>query len=651
MSAHHAAHRATIIVTLLAIIAGLLSPPSRPATAQPAVAGLATVQAGFTLLMDQFYRPPDSAALLTAAWDGAVGALSRAGYREPLPPRPSFAGTRERGWQVFAAAFADLEASAPPGLTPRELAFAALRGMTDSLAERNTAFLTPAEYRSAIADFDTDPTGSGLGLMISARPPWIVADVARGGPADLAGVRPGDMVLTINDRDVTIGGRAQLERGLAGPVNSTVRLTLSRPGDGPVVAQVTRGAFRFPDLEARTLPGGIGYVRLRAFSSFLAEPGKRTVIDELDAALEAFEDAGVSAWVVDLRDNPGGFAYTANEIAGRFLTDAVTLVAADQRGNTGQQMTAGRPFRVQRPMAVLVNDMTASAAELFAAAMQENDRAVIVGARTAGLLAGSMLYPLPDGAGLAVAVASARTGKGRVALDDGGLVPDVEVTDARTPADYARGADPQLSAAGAALRGRPAPAPSPDGLPRAMSEAALRSLLAAYAPPAEAAPSTPFIPTPRLLGDLVFTSPNQRANALGPVEDAPAIARATAERRWLGSFTRFYGEVAGLGGPYLSVTIDLYAAPAGAYAAVTSNDAPRAQRPATLPVEFGDGAVAYRGAWTNAGGVSLQWRSDRAVVTVSSLSAPGQESFDPVVALARMVDRELALSPLPPYAP
>ncbi|MER3421052.1 MAG: hypothetical protein C4290_11255, partial [Chloroflexota bacterium] len=179
----------------------------------------------------------------------------------------------------------------------------------------------------------------------------------------------------------------------------------------------------------------------------------------------------------------------------------------------------------------------------------------------------------------------------------------------------------------------------------------LRRLLERYFPLADEVPSTADIATPRVLGDLALNQPSEFVGALGPVSDPLGLAQLVRSRGWMGSYSRFYGEVPGLAGPYLSVTIDVYRSQAGAYAALMSNDAPAVQEAVPTPVQLGDGAVAYRGVWVNAGASILMWRQGRAVVTVTSSAVPGRESFDPVLALARAVDIRLRAAPLPELEP
>jgi carboxyl-terminal processing protease len=611
-------------------------------SAQTDATHLATAQATYNLLLDHFYRVPDPVALLSDAWDGATRALVVAGLPGPRPAPPEMPADRAGAWQAFASAYRDLIARAPAPLSATEIAFAAADQMAAGLHEGHTAFLTPDDYQGFIDQLSGENARVGLGIELATSVPWIISDVAPDSPAEHAGVQIGDVIVAVDGQDVTAIARPALNSLLRRNEGDSISLGVTRQDGGRLTLTVTIGTYTFPDLESRVLPNGVGYLRLRSFSSFIHTPGgPPTAIEALDRALESFERAGVSVWVMDLRGNPGGFGFTADELLGRFLPGAISARLRDERGHEGQDISAGRPFRVQHPMAVLIDGDSASSSEIFASAMQEYGRATLVGTRSAGILASAFLFPVPDGAALYLAMGSVHTGRTDTVVDGVGVTPDVEVDDTRMD-----GTDSQLDAAIAAARSMAAPDVTAPPVP-AMSADAIRSLVSGYLPEGNAAPSTPLIASPRLLGDLTLTDPSEYVALLGPARDGLALARTVRERGWQGSYSRFYGEAPGLGGPYLGVIVDVYAGQAGALAALNSNDASDVQQPVPATIQLGDGAVAYRGEWEGAGVTALVWRTGRLVVTALYSGVPGQESFDPVIALARQVDARIRARPLP----
>lgn len=642
------------LLVLFLVAATFPTHPIAPAGASPvqdgeSAAPIDTIAAAYTLLLNQYYREPDPPALLAAAWAGATGAVSRAGYDGDLPLPPDFPLDRNGAWDAFAAAYPSIEALAPAGTALTAIAFGGTQAMVSSLLAGHTAFLSPEQYAVLARQLGGDFAGDGLGLVLTPVPPWIVTEVAPESPAAAAGVRRGDVIAEVNGRNVAAGGRALLDDALAGPDGSRVNLTLSAP-EGRVAVTVTRGAYRFPTVDARVLADGTGYLRIRAFTTFLQTENGPNVIAQVDGALAQFEQAGAARWVLDLRDNPGGVLLTANEILGRFLPPAVSTNAWDDRGHQGEQLVAGSLFRAQRPMAVLINNGTSGAAEMVAAALQAYGRAVVVGMRTPGVAPGWSIVALPNGAALQVAVRQDRLPGWWDSEAGKGVVPDVAAEGTRAAADYASGADPQLDAAVTALGSQSPPAaPAPVSSPT--NGAALRALLEPYLPAPDELPHTPDISAPHTLGDLVLTRPEEYVDRIGPVQDAWTLAQTVQERGWEGSLSRFYGKTAALAGPSLDVTIDLYRTEGGAAAALAAVDAPQVRERLDPAPGAKDGVVAWRGTWTRAGSEAVSWRAGRAVVTVTYRTTPGRESFDPVLALANLVNARLDAAPIPSEAP
>ncbi|HEY7270063.1 MAG TPA: S41 family peptidase, partial [Dehalococcoidia bacterium] len=201
-------------------------------------------------------------------------------------------------------------------------------------------------------------------------------------------------------------------------------------------------------------------MRLRTFPfPSTIQPSGRRLDQELDAALAEFEAQGVQSWVLDLRDNGGGSGLFAEALLGRFVAPG-TLAdhESDASGHLAEDTVDGHLFPVQRPLAVLVNERSASASEMTASTFREAGRALLVGQRTEGALANAVIWPVPEGGRIEIGFARVTTGIRDTTVDGVGVPVDVDVRN-RTPADYAAGRDPQLAAAVEALQAGQVPAP------------------------------------------------------------------------------------------------------------------------------------------------------------------------------------------------
>lgn len=345
---------------------------------------------------------------------------------------------------IFARALAHIEASHVEPPDQDALVYGAIRGMVETLDPHST-FLDPEEYRVLLDD--TEGAFGGIGVEIDTRDGWmIVHGVIEGGPAERAGMQPGDRFLAIDGRSARDMPVSDAVRRMRGEPGTEVRVRVRREGvDEGIELTLTREIIHVDAVEARVLSDRVVYIELRSF--------QETTTSELRAALDhAVEQTasagGVAGVILDLRGNPGGLLAEAVSVSDEFLESGVIV---STRGRDGQllseQRAHGAGTRPDWPVVVLVDNFSASAAEIVAGALRDHHRAVIVGTRTWGKGSVQTLIDLPDGSALKLTVARYYTPDG-TSIQAQGIEPDVviEQLDEETAARLAR-SSPILSEA------------------------------------------------------------------------------------------------------------------------------------------------------------------------------------------------------------
>ena len=335
-----------------------------------------------------------------------------------------------------------IAADAAEPVDRQELERAAVEGMLRTLGDRWSTYYGPSEFASFQDALDGHYSGVGLWLRPVTGGGVEVGSVQRGSPASLAGLRAGDVVLAVDSRDVVSSDVATVAGLLRGDEGSTVHLGVRRGAADHTIA-VTRETFSTEDLVVERLRGDIVRVQVNAFT--------RGVGREVRAALRDNRKRHSGGVVLDLRSNPGGLLDEAVEVASAFL-DGGPVVSYERRGKAPRTLTAFSGGDVTTPLVVLVDGATASAAEVVAAALQDRNRAVVVGSRTFGK--GSVQEPslLSDGSGLELTVGRYLTPSGRI-IEGQGLEPDVAVPGTEAPTVAERRAIEVLSGLVAALDG------------------------------------------------------------------------------------------------------------------------------------------------------------------------------------------------------
>src|SRR5918999_2514514 len=250
----------------------------------------------------------------------------------------------------------------------------------------------------------------GIGVELDVRDGWVtVVAPLPGTPAEQAGVQGGDRIVAIGDKPTEGWAPEEALRALRGAPGTVVSFVVERAGlDEPVPFSVTRREIEFhPVQNALMLRDGVAYVSLVVFSQESAT--------ELRRAVDSLRRVGARALVVDVRGNPGGLLEQGIAVTDLFLDQGLKIVEMRGRTREANQAFVDRapqPF-AGLPVAVLVDSASASAAEIFAGALQDHDRAVVVGTTTYGKGSAQSVFPLADGGAVKLTTALWYTPSGR----------------------------------------------------------------------------------------------------------------------------------------------------------------------------------------------------------------------------------------------
>lgn len=409
-------------------------PSSTQAGARAEAAPAPFVAQAFDLLMDRFVFPPSSAALLSGGWDGALAALRERGVDGVLDDRPPFGDQRESDLRLFTNRYPRLVEAADGKLEQAELDRAIVDGMARAMNEGHTAYLPPEQVQAFLSQIRARYIGIGVSLNQERR----VTEVFEGGPAESSGVHPGDHVVAVDGMPIEGLTSPELSRRLRGELGTSVELTIRREGSpDSIVFRLVRAEIKIAWLSSRILDDGVGYLKIRNF------PGP-DLLSDFRQAMEGIERANIRALVIDLRGNSGGSVNTGVEVASRFIRSGPLFRQVDRSGRQRTVTAFGDYWDRDVPIAVLTDGSSASMSEALASAIQENGVGIVIGTRTAGVLAAGEIHPLSDGSALSVTVAEIRSGQGRI-VNGVGLEPDRTIQlDSQMLAD---GRDNQLDAA------------------------------------------------------------------------------------------------------------------------------------------------------------------------------------------------------------
>ncbi|GAC1351234.1 MAG: S41 family peptidase [Polyangiales bacterium] len=358
------------------------------------------------------YGLPAACVLASFAGGATVGAIAQAAKREDSP---------HAAVEQFAKVLVQIETRYVDPVDREKIISGAIKGMVAEL-DPHSEYFPPKEFQEFTGE--TEGKFGGVGIEVDGTGEFLkVIAPIEGGPAEAAGVIAGDEIIAIDGKDARGIGIEKSVRQMRGDPGTKVEITIRRQSDGGKIYRVplVRREIHVPSVDQAVLPLSIAYLRIRQFQ-------EKTHDELIDAVgkLKAKLGGKIAGLVLDMRRNPGGLVDQAVAVADEFLDRGLIFSTRGQGKTLEETRATSGGLLVDVPMVVLVDEGSASAAELVAGALQDQKRASIVGLNTYGKGSVQSILALPFGAGLKLTTARYYTPSGR-SIQAQGITPDVVV--------------------------------------------------------------------------------------------------------------------------------------------------------------------------------------------------------------------------------
>lgn len=348
----------------------------------------------------------------------------------------TFVQNSEQAAQEFSQNYQKIRADYYKSVPADKLTYAGMEGLMASLGDPHTMFMEPQEAQDFSVETDAHFVGVGAQLEPYPEPSGgqgaKVKMIFENGPAEKAGLKDGDLITGVDGKSVLGLSLENIVSKIRGKEGTEVQLTVVRPKElKPVVLTATRAIVETPTVtDTKVLPGtDFGYLQVTSFSMPTAE--------QFVEQLGKLEKQHIKGLIIDLRDNPGGLLETAQDMLGLFVGNKTVVTV---KGRDGEQETvaspAGEEHHFKYPVVVLINEDSASAAEIFSGDLQDYQLATLVGMHSYGKASVQTVTPLVGGSSAKITIAHYFLPSGRDIgrkVDDygqfvsGGLTPDVKV--------------------------------------------------------------------------------------------------------------------------------------------------------------------------------------------------------------------------------
>jgi len=315
----------------------------------------------------------------------------------------------------------------PERIDDRQALYGAMKGVVETLDDPYSEFLDPDDRRSFDESLSGEFSGVGIELSIVENVLTVITPLV-GTPAETAGIQASDQILRIDDESTEGMTLTEAALKIRGETGTTVTLTV-RHDDGSIEEiPIVRDTIVLQAVDRDLLGDGtIGYIRLYRF--------EEDTTTELDLALASFDLESLTGLILDLRNNPGGLLNESISVSSRFVDEGILLITQDRLSDERAYYARGN--RIPNvPLAVLINRGTASASEITAGAIRDNNMGILVGEQSFGKGVYQQLIEFPDGSALKITAGEYYTPNRRV-VNGIGLPPDIVVGEERDPIDVA----------------------------------------------------------------------------------------------------------------------------------------------------------------------------------------------------------------------
>lgn len=303
-------------------------------------------------------------------------------------------------------------------INDEELIEGALKGYVDALGDPYTTYYTKKEMKEIMEETNGNFVGIGIYMTRDVENNTIlIISPIENSPAEKAGILPGDVITKVDDVEYTGEQMDEVANKIKGEEGSKVKLEILRDGKTETF-EITRKKVVVSHIVTKVLENNIGYIAISDFDGNCAE--------EFKTKYKELEKQGIKKLIIDIRNNGGGIVDEAIEIANTIVDKGNTLLITKDKQNNEDVTKATENAIINMPVVVLMNEYSASASEILAGALRDNNKATLIGTKTYGKGIIQELHQLSDGSGLKITVSEYYT-PNHIAINKIGITPDIEV--------------------------------------------------------------------------------------------------------------------------------------------------------------------------------------------------------------------------------